>query len=219
MNCQIIATTEAVLHLNELAEHFLLTLRLQLPEYGKVFPQHPDCLYLAHANAPCLHMLSFSIITVDEAEHIALLKLREWLWDAIAKLMELGLNKTVQNNADVEVWEENTIDIMLPNLHLRQELNYVIQLESLEERFHLELHRRMPCKFHLPGPIDVITAGKWVLNRLIDFLERLQVVVDHFKLIGNHAAILHHGQEKQTKQRVNHVDTLWIPVELAVGEV
>ena len=74
-------------------------------------------------------------------------------------------------------------------------------------------------KLHLPLSIDEVTAVEWVLDRLIDSLECIQVVVDHFKLIGDHATILDHWQEKQAKQRVDHVDAIRVSVELAVREV
>ena len=119
MNCEIVATAEAVLHAHDLAEHLLLALALQMPECGEILPQHPDGLDLAPAHAPRLHMLSLPVVTVYEAEHIALLELRERLRDSIAKLMELGLYEAVQDDAYVEVREGHAVDIVLPYFHLR----------------------------------------------------------------------------------------------------
>ena len=81
------------------------------------------------------------------------------------------------------------------NFHPRQELFYVIDIESLEERFVLELKGRLLRKFHLPLSIHKISPTEWVLYRLMDLFERLQVVHDNLKFIGDQTTVFDHGQE------------------------
>ena len=113
--------------------------------------------------------------------------------------MEFRLDETIQDYANIKVWEDDTINVVLSHFHLGQETNYVIQLKSFKEGFHLEFDGGMFCKFHLPASIGIIATIKGVLNRLHDVLESFQVIVNHLKFIGDHSTVLHHWQKQKAK--------------------
>ena len=117
MHCQVVAISEAVLHAHDLTEHLLLTLALKVPQRSKVFSQHPYRFNLTLADVPCFDMLSFAIIAINETEDIPLLKLGEWLRDSITELVKFGFNKAIEDDADVKVWEEHAICLVVSDFH------------------------------------------------------------------------------------------------------
>ena len=133
MDGKVIAVLETLLHADNLAEHLLSTLSLQVPQSGEILPQHPDRLYGATADAPGLNMGSLAIVTFDKAEYITLGEFAQRLWDPVTKLMELRLDDAIKDDTDIEVRENNAVGFMLFNFHLGQELFNVLESESLEE--------------------------------------------------------------------------------------
>jgi len=69
---QIVAVAEAVLHPHYLTKHLLLAFALQVPKRLKVLSQHPDGLHFAPTDTPRFHVLSLSMIAIDETQNVTL---------------------------------------------------------------------------------------------------------------------------------------------------